>query len=216
MSEGEGKELPRRGLLKAAALGIGSIGAVIAGKEVIDWIAEKKWDLNNPERFEEFIGGKELFPGHHAYLAGKAFVREGASIHSEPTVWKKQPEKGLITTNMREETEIEGINKGEEFFIKNPYIVLREADEHSTSKAEIIGPDGKKKMINLDASWLVFPATPEMPEKVRSSINRTLYGLGCIRIGAGDITFQKEGEDIIRFTFDTSSVVFKEKHNLGK
>lgn len=216
MSGGEGKELSRRGFLKAAALGIGSIGAFIAGREVIDWIAEKKWDLNNPERFEEFIGGKELFPGHHPYLAGKVFVREGASVHSEPTVWKEQPEKGLVTTNMREETEIEGINEGEEFFIENPYIVLREADEHSTSKTEIVGPGGKKKVIDLNASWLVFPATPEMSEKVRSSINRTLYGLGCIRIGAGDITFQKEGENTIRFTFDTSSIVFKEKHNLGK
>jgi hypothetical protein len=54
MSEGEGKELPRRGFFKAVALGVGAVAAI----EVVDWIAEKKWDLNNPERFEEFIGGK--------------------------------------------------------------------------------------------------------------------------------------------------------------
>ncbi|MBU0572359.1 hypothetical protein KKH23_01680 [Patescibacteria group bacterium] len=212
MSGGEGKELSRRGALKVAALGIGVAAAI----EVVDFLSEKKWDLNNPKRLEEFIGGKELFPGYHSYFVGKVFVREGASIHSAPTVWKNQPEKGLVTTNMREETEIEGINEGEEFFIENPYIVLREADEQSTSKAEIVGPNGEKKMINPDANWLVFPATPEMPEKVRSSINGTLYGLGCIRIGAGDITFQKEGEETMRFVFDTSSIVFKERHNLGK
>lgn len=212
MSEGEGKDLSRRGFLKAAV----GIGVVVAGKEVIDWVAEKKWDLNNPKRLEEFVGGKELFPGYHAYLAGTVFVREGASVYSEPIVWKNQPEKGLVTTSMRQETEIEGINKGEEFYIENPYMVLREADKYSTAKTEITGPDGKKKVIDLNSSWLVFQATPEMPEKVRSSINRTLYGLGCIRIGAGDITFQKEGEEVIRFVFNTSSIVFKEKHNLGK
>jgi hypothetical protein len=206
---GEAKEgIGRRDFLKLLGLGAGA-AAVLWGAERI---ASSKEDLSTPENLEEFVG-KEIQP---AYFKGKVHVREGATIHNEPTYWSEDADRSLITTQKRRDTQIASVGMGESFIVNNPLLVFQEAmdGEGGVYIKEVTAPSGEKKLVDARGSWIVFGLglSEDIPDNIKNDIKRTRQNVGCVNFQ--DLAFEPEGERI-QFSFPQEAVEFRQEIDLG-
>lgn len=198
----------RRDFLKLLGFGAGA-AAVLWGAERI---ASSKEDLSRPENLEEFVG-KEIQP---AYFKGRVHVREGATIHNEPTYWSQDDDRSLIGTQKRRETQIATVGMGEAFVVNNPLLVFQEAREGEGGVyiKEVVGPSGEKKLVDTRGSWIVFGLglSEEIPDHLKDDIQRTRQNVGCVNFQ--DLAFEPEGERI-QFSFPQEAVEFRQEIDLG-
>jgi hypothetical protein len=202
-----GEGISRRDFLKI--LGIGTGVAVVWGTKKF---ARSKEDLTNPANLTEFLG-KEVQP---AYFKGKVHVREGATIHSEPTFWSDEDDRSLITMQKNPNTIIATVQVGEDFVVKNPLLIFQEAREGEGGVyiKEITGPGGEKKLVDTRGSWIVFGLglTEGLPDEFKGDIQRTTYNVGCVNFQY--VAFEPEGERV-QFMFPQEAVEFKNEIELG-
>lgn len=205
----EGKEgLGRRDFLKIFGFGV----AAASGAAVVDYLANNRNNLNNPENFREFVG-KEIYP---AYFKGRVYVREGASIHKEPTFWSEEEDRSLITTQKNPNTQIAEVKMGDEFAVRDPLLVFQEAGEGEGGVfvKQIETPEGKKINIDTRGSWIVFGLglTENAPDYVRDDIKRTTHNVGCVNFQ--DLAFEPEGERV-QFSFPQKAIEYRQEIDLG-
>lgn len=199
----EDKEgLSRRDFLKAGLL-IGGGYAVYRGTEAL---AGSKWDLRKEENLRRFLGEEELFEGYHPYFEGEIKLTKGATIYEEPRT--KRETSSLDTTNIGEDTFLLQIDDvGDVFSIKNPFLFLKEArkGEKGEHIVEVEGPGGQEKRVDLNQSWIIFEANKDMPEGVQRDIARSMWGVGCVSLGAGNI-----------LSFDKGGINFRKEISFGE
>jgi len=200
----EGKAVTRRGFLTVAV----ATGAALVGKGAVDWLADRQGDLANPEILAKFLPGPELFPGYYSYFNGKVFLKEGASIYSEPRALRASEEPGVVTPTFRRETLMQTLTSAETFSVVKPFIYLRQAASglEGSRVIDILGPDGSSKRADLAQSWVIFGPQESLPQELRGDILRSQWGVGCVNMADWSLRWQKSGQEQI--VFDPQGLFF--------
>ena len=204
----------KEGISRRSFLAILGIGATaVAIKKIVDVISDTKHDLSNPENFKEFVG-KEAYL---VYFKGDVDVKEGATLHSRPTYFRKEGEKFPFTTPLGGETKIALINKGEKFQVSSPILIFQEADEGKDNFyiKDINLPDGTSKKIDTRGSWAIFGVglSKNMPQEVKKDIENTEYKVACVNFT--DLAFRPSGSSEEQSSFPSDSIEYRQVIELG-
>jgi hypothetical protein len=176
----------RRDFVKGALMLLG----FWVGKKAIDSYADKKFDLNDPERFREYLKDKEDLV--LARLTTRAWIMDGVILYKEPArILPEKRAEGLITTTVGGNTKLLTVKEEDRFPVDNAVVLLKKKDMSSQKIIEVEGEE-----YDLAASWLVLGEEGMAPQNISEEIGRSINKIAFANLT--DIMYQENNDSSLR------------------